>query len=535
MKQSRKIVRMTAMATTVAFVMTSFTAFAASNPIVAKTPTWLFPLKQTGPLSKQVATLSMFIPSNPSVSNYNNLAIFKQLQKKTNVHIHWVSGNINTMIAGGNLPNAFVNPGFTPQQITQYGEDGAFLSLNKYLKYMPNVEAIFKQYPELKVISTAPNGQIYSLPGGEGFGEGHTSIFADRNFLFINKTYLAKIHQPVPTTLAQLQKDLELFKTKLHIQYPMAYNELAWAGDIGQLFGGFGVPDNNQHIGVKNGKVFFTAVQPQYKQAINYFHTWFQKGLIDPESLTENGQQYAAKEASGKLGVLIDWDETVADQYQHNYALVGPLAGPTGKRVVSFQNFYWAGPGAFIMTNTNPNPILTAKWINLIYAPYQASQMHWGPAGNATQDLFNLKDGELIWSKFYHSMSNYGSFRPKVSENMGVILPNWINTVVQPEPRAELRLQRIKNVFAPYMQAEHYPSGAVYFTPEQASQLTTLQTNIDNYVNQQRATWLLKGGTDQQWSTYLQTLNKMGLSQYLDIMQQGLNNYVKAGGNVTGK
>ncbi|GMA59371.1 hypothetical protein GCM10025858_38740 [Alicyclobacillus sacchari] len=286
---------------------------AAATAAATPSETWDFPFTKTQPLSKHKVTLTMYIPTNPNVSNYNNLEIFRNLERDTNVHIDWVGGNINTLIAGGNLPDAFVNAGFTPQQLAQYGEDGAFISWNQYLKYMPNVQKIFQEYPSLKEISTAPNGQIYSLPGGEGFGQGHTSIFADHHFLFINKKYLAEIHQPVPTTLAQLHADLEAFKTKLGITYPMAYNEQAWAGDIAQLFGGFGLPDNNEHIVVRNGKVIFTATQPQYKAAIDYFHTWFQQGLIDPESLTENGNQYAAKEASGKLGAFIDWDETPLD------------------------------------------------------------------------------------------------------------------------------------------------------------------------------------------------------------------------------
>jgi putative aldouronate transport system substrate-binding protein len=496
--------------------------------------TWKFPFQKMSPVAKQKVTLSMFMPANPNVPDFNKLKIFQDLENNTNVHINWVSGQLNTLIAGGDLPDAFVNAGFTPQQLAQYGQDGAFLSWNQYLKYMPNVEKIFKEYPSLKTISTAPNGQIYSLPGGEGFGIGHTSIFADHHFLFINKKYLDQIHQPVPTTLTQLHDDLLAFKTKLGVSIPMSFNEQAWAGDIAQLFGGFGLPDNLEHIVVRNGKVIFTAAQPEYKTAIDYFNSWVKEGLIDPEALTEKPEQYAAKEASGKLGAFIDWDETPADNHQQDYVLVGPLAGPTGTVDVGFDNFYWAGPGAFVMTKSNPDPVLTAKWINLVYAPYQASQMHWGPAGNDQNDIFNMnKNGELVFSSFYKTLDNYGAYRGKVSANMGVILPDWLNTYVAPEPRAQVRLDRIKNVFAPHMEEQHYPFGAVYFTPEENSQLTTLQTNINNYVNQNRATWLLKGGADQQWDSYSATLNNMGLKQYLNILQTALDRYVKAGGKLT--
>ncbi len=511
---------------------TNNTSTNQSVPTLATT--WKFPFTKVQPLAKAKTNITMYIPANSNVKDYNNLEIFKNLEKETNVHVNWVSGNTNTLVAGGNLPDAFVNPGFNTQQLAQYGQDGAFLSWNKYLKYMPNVEKIFKEYPELKRVSTAPNGQIYSLPGGEGFGEGQTSIFANGHFLFINKKYLAEINQPVPTTLTQLHNDLLAFKTKLGVSNPMALNAAQDSAAFSQLFGSFGLPDDSPHIIVRNGKAIFTANQPQYKQAIDYFHSWVTQRLIDPASLTESADQYAAKEASGKLGAFVDWDETVAQNHQNDYVLVGPLTGPTGKKDVGFDNFYWGGPGAFVMTKSDPDPILTAKWINLVYAPYQASQMHWGPAGNGAQDIFNMnKQGTLVYSNFYKSLSYYQELRPKVSVNMGVITPDWLGKYVSAEPRAVTRLDRIKNIFAPYMEKEHYPLGAVYFTPSQESTMSQLQTTIDNYTNQMQATWLLKGGADQQWNSYVAKLNQMGLNNYMNIMQTALDQYVKSGGSLT--
>ncbi|MEK1830297.1 hypothetical protein AAAC51_18075 [Priestia megaterium] len=56
------------------------------------------------------------------------------------------------------------------------------------------------------------------------------------------------------------------------------------------------MPDNTDHRIVKNGKVIFTAAQPEYKEAIKYYHKWVKEGLIDPESFTQTTPQFLLKE-----------------------------------------------------------------------------------------------------------------------------------------------------------------------------------------------------------------------------------------------
>jgi len=468
--------------------------------------------------------------------------VFKRLEKATNVHIKWnnVPGDsaaekLNLLLASGNLPDAFYSAPLSAQQFVQYGTNGAFIPLNPLLKYMPNVQRILDADPTLKQMVTAPDGNIYSLPGGEGLGSGHGWIAANPFFLFINKTWLSKLHLPVPTTLTQLHTDLLAFKNSSPAGknvIPMSFIEDFWCADIGGLFGGFGVPDGNDHLLVRNGKVLYSAVQPGYKQAINYFHTWAQEGLIDREALTQSVQQYFGKGQATpeRVGAFIWWESTeyVSPAHDNDYALVGPLAGPSGTNDVTFLDGYWAGPGAFEITKANKNPILTAKWINLLYAPYEAAQLHWGPLG----DVFKLsKTGELVYKPLPAGVA-MGEYRQKVSAAMGIILPQWFGKYVAAEDRANVRIGRVKTVFAPHMEKQHYPMGAVYFTKDELQQLARVQTNIANYVKRTRATWLLNGGADQQWDSYVQALHSMGLDRMLQIYQTALDRYVQHGGKL---
>lgn len=517
-------------------VSTSLSAAGAGS----SSSTWLFGLKPLkAPLTKKKVTLTMFASAAALAPPYNDMLLFKKLEKATNVHINWIqvagqdaTEKMNLTLASGNLPDAFFSAPLSPQQLVQYGKDGAFIPFNGLLKYMPNVQRIFKDSPTLKATVTAPNGQIYSLPGGEGLGHGHGWIGADPYFLFINKAWLTKLHLKVPTTLAQLHTDLVAFKKHIPGSIPMSYIEDWWCADIGDLFGGFGVADNGDHIMVRNGKVMFDAAQPQFRDAVNYFHKWASEGLIDQEAFTQSDKQYFAKGSSSpeKVGAFIWWESTefVTPAHDKDYTLVGPLAGPKGIKEVGFSNGYWAGPGSFVITKSDKDPVLTAKWIDLLFAPYEAAQLHWGPLG----DVFALnKKGELVYKPLPAGVA-MGEYRQKVSASMGVILPQWFGKYVAPEARAEVRIQRVKKIFAPHMEKQHYPFGAVYFTQDELKTLAPIQTNINNYVKKMKATWLLRGGVTGGWSSYLGTLRGMGLDQMLKILQTALDRYAKHGGKL---
>ncbi|WP_449371848.1 hypothetical protein [Arthrobacter psychrolactophilus] len=69
---------------------------------------------------------------------------------------------------------------------------------------------------------------------------------------------------------------------------------------------------------MQDGKVVFTAVQPQYKKAITALNSWYKEGLIDPESFSQDDKSYLAKgkTTTQSLGSFVWWEikEMVGDE-----------------------------------------------------------------------------------------------------------------------------------------------------------------------------------------------------------------------------
>jgi len=487
------------------------------------------------PIVDQPLTLNIVAQKAGTLTpNFSEMVLFERLQEQTNIVVEW--NNIatadyqekkNLLLASGDLPDAFWNTGFNDNDIVTYGGNGTLIPLEGLIEqYAPNLSRAFQRRPEIKQAVTAPDGHIYTLP----FAVEMQDIGATPFFHVINTAWLDKLGLEMPTMLDELHNVLVAFKTQdpngngQADEIPFSFIFDWWCADIGDLFGPFGMPDNLEHRIVRDGKVIYTAVQPEYRDALAYFHQWYAEGLIDPESFTQDSKAYLAK---GKtevetLGSYIWWEveEVVGPERAGDYALVPPLAGPGGDRLVGHANGSPYGRAAFAITRVNQHPEATMRWIDQLYDPYMSAQVIWGPEGV----IYERDANNMLVNKPLPEGVSTGEYRQTVApEGVGVILAEDFGTVVDMEPRAKQRVKDLAEVYRPHMEDEWYPG--VFFTPEELEKLSTMETDIDNLVTQQRAKWLVDGGIEAEWDGYVEQLKQMGLDEMIAIYQTALNRY----------
>jgi putative aldouronate transport system substrate-binding protein len=472
--------------------------------------------------------------AGPLTSNFSEMVLFQRLEPKTNVKVEWtnIAGadyqeKKNLILASGDLPDAFWNTGFSDNDIVTYGGNGTLIPLEELIdQYAPNLKEIFKKRPEIRKAITAPDGHIYTLPMVIEFQD----IGATPFFFSINKAWLDKLGMQVPTTFDELHDVLVAFKTQdpngngKADEIPFSFIFNFWCADIGDWFGAFNMPDNLNHRIVRDGKVIFTATQPEYKEALAYFHEWYAEGLIDPESFTQDAKIYLAKGKTEEvtLGSYIWWEteEVVGPERASDYVLVAPLEGPSGVRLVGHSNGSPYGRSAFAITSVNKNPEITMRWVDLFYDPYTSAQVIWGPLGI----IYDVTPEGLLINKPLPEGVSMGEYRQTVApEGIGIILSEDFASIVDMEPRAKQRINDLNTIYKPHMEDEWYPGP--FFTPEELETLSTLETDIINYVNQQRATWLVDGGVEKDWDSYIDTLKRMGLDDMMKIYQDALDRY----------
>ncbi|MBY7735971.1 ABC transporter substrate-binding protein [Paenibacillus polymyxa] len=488
------------------------------------------------PIVKEAVALKMVSPKAALAPDYSKMEIFKRLEKQTNIKIDW--GNIpdtdfaekkNLLLASGDLPDAFYGAGFTDYELINYGKDGTIIPLENLIdKYAPNLKALLDRRPDIKLAITAPDGHIYGLPSWE-----ENKLDTNPFFHVINKNWLDKLGLKVPQTLDEYTQALIAFKTKdpngngKADEIPLSFMHMQWCSDIAGIFGAFGLPDNLEHRIVREGKVIFTASQPQFKEALKYIHdNWYKQGLIDPESFTQDAAQYLAKGKTPDetLGSYVWWEveEVVGPERSKDYALLPPLKGPNGDQMIGRNNGGGPGRGSFVITKENRYPAMTMRWIDQQYDPYMAAQIHWGPL-----DFVFKKDekGKLVNLPLPKGVSA-GEFRQKVAPgtgNPGVITFDDFGKVVDMEPRAQKRAEYLEKYYTPYMKKENYPS--IFFEPDELDKINRIEPELIKYVNTQRGKFIVDGEVDEKWDSYVKTLEKMGLNELMEIYQKGLDRY----------
>ena len=62
-------------------------------------------------------------------------------------------------------------------------------------------------------------------------------------------------------------------------------------------------------------------------------------------------------------------------------------------------------------------------------------------------------------------------------------------------------------------------------TEEEIEEISILQTDIDSYVLQKYAQWIVDGGADAEWDAFQKQLKTMGVDRYIQIYQDACDRY----------
>lgn len=506
-----------------------------------------FPLKEKETLS--------FITNAPArtIQDPNKKTIFERLQKQTNVQIDWTCfvtdqfpDKKNLALAQfGNLPDGLFNAGMSNYDLLRYAKQGIIIPLDNLIdKYMPNLQAVFEKYPEYRVMCTAPDGHIYSFPWIEQLGEGKEAIQAIGNIPYINKKWLDCLGLEVPATTDELEQVLIAFRDnadrlekECNIEgdvIPMSFIINNGDQDPAILLNGFGAGygDTGDHFAVTDdGRVIYTTVQDGYKEGIQWMHRLVQENLVDPEAFTQNWATYVAKGKNHRYGLCFTWDIANIANYD-DYVMLPALAGPEGVVNITRQNGSETSGfdrGRCVLTTSCKNTALAAAWIDQMYAPVQSIQNNWGTYGEkGTANIFELSTNSQGEKMLRHM--ELGDKSPvEIRENQSVngplaVLNDYYGVYVTQPDDAEWRLDHMHETYLKDMNSKYvYPNA--FMGIEDTNKVTQYDTDIKKYAEQMKANWMLNGGIEKDWDSYLQKMEEYGLSDYLAIKQKYFDEY----------
>ncbi|HEX7715586.1 MAG TPA: hypothetical protein VF531_16320, partial [Bacillota bacterium] len=183
------------------------------------------------------------------------------------------------------------------------------------------------------------------------------------------------------------------------------------------------------------------------------------------------------------------------------------------------------GTNVFEMPKSNKHPERTMLWINEFYGEEMSAQGYYGSFGigmkkNQNGTYTQLPPAESGYSQdrwmwtnaFVDGAPMYGS---KELEKRVTIVPELMSRI------------EYDDIYQPYFPKAKDIYPMVKFKKSAVDELSLINADITKLVDQKKAEWIVKGGIEKDWKTYLEQLNKIGLPRVKQIYQEAYNQYYK--------
>lgn len=472
--------------------------------------------------------------------SFKELEFFQTLEADTNVIINWNMSSEDgwnekksLLFASNSLPDAFYGQGIlTDVDIIKYASQGMLIPLDDLIdEYAPNLKAILDANPQYRRQITAPDGKIYALPTINELNP------TTHDKLFINKTWLDNLGLEVPETKEELETVLRAFKEgdpngngstadEIPFSFRMSssdpYNRQQ---GIQSLFGTFGQLDDIYHFVITDGEVTYTPQTEAYKEAIAWFHSLYAEGLIDKEVFTHDMNVYVSKiQDPGKIvGLFLGWSSNAtAAANKDDYIAMAPLINTEGEQIWRTVDAKILSKGSFAITNQAEHPEALIRWIDESYQEETSLGICQGLIGKVLERTdagryhqMDLPEGTTLDTAIHDtSPGNDGTF---------AVMQSVIDKL---DLNANLTERKELDAFysAYNVPAEEmYPN--VFFTEEEIEEVGVLQTDIDSYVAQKYAGWIVEGGVEQEWDAFQKKLQEMNVERYVEIYKAAYDRY----------
>ncbi|SDC18534.1 putative aldouronate transport system substrate-binding protein [Paenibacillus sp. UNCCL117] len=496
------------------------------------------------PITKEKTTLKVMVKGSSVVENFATNEFTKWLEEKTNIHIEWevapektFAEKLNVSLASGDYPDVLLSMSVSPIQQSIYGKDGVFIPLNSYIdKYGVEMKKMFGQISYVKDLITLPDGKIYSVPQVNDCY--HCSLGQK---MWIYQPWLDKLGLKMPTTTEEFYQVLKAFKEKDPNGNGKA-DEIALVGATNGpsstldlfLTSAFIEKDFNLKY-VKDGKVQVAYNQPEWKEALKYISKLYAEGLVSPQTFTQDRaklKQMGLNPEIPIVGAIASQNQTVFSDVDNprfkDFVAVPPLQGPGGVRSTAY-NPYAVSTGQFVITNKAKNPAAAFRLADLLLSQEATLRSTQGRPGQewdwAAPGEIGVNGKPAVWK----TIAPNGKLQNVHWAQAGPSLrTNDLRLSVAADPKNSLELILFNETkkYEPYKLAMDKIVPPVFFTNEQAEELSNLEKSLTDYRTEFFAK-TVTGSLDveKEWNNYLNTLEKMNIKRYLEIYQDAYKQY----------
>lgn len=457
----------------------------------------------------------------------------------------WGRIDILVNMAGGNMPGATLDASHTFFDLPDIlaltssvdpvgaGENNVALPLNDLIaQHAPNITAFLNEFPDIRRLMTAPDGEIYALPSVVT-----DAAYADPMGILYREDWLTQLGIPEPTTLDEWYTMLKRFKTDI-LEARGVTNIAPMMGGNGNLFGtilqfghalGLHLHYSQGWHTDAEGNVQYEWLDDRFKELIAWFNKLYVEGLLDPRFHQSTKEDRTQLVTTDNVGVDTDfinraqeWDTTqaksgtvgahwviavppVSDQYPDPYyELYGPLSG-------------WV-----CITPNAQSPELAIKWLDYIWASDEGNTLvSYGLDGltytvdqnnelRFTEWVTNNPDGLDPNSalRYYGAMPYFIWIR---SSSGPLSEQAWDITRIN--PNAEANAEKVGSYLIPA-----FPN--ILPTTEESDEIAGILADLTTYQEETILRLVLgQEELDAGWDEYVATMQGLGVDRLIEIKQ----------------
>lgn len=491
-----------------------------------------------GDLTDAPVTLSIWMKEYDGIDLQNNL-MTKELEKRLNLNLEFetfssaeeTNTQFNLSVASGEYPDIYMSLWLSPQQIISCVDNGVIIPLNNYMNAGggTNYEAVLEKNPSWKSMVTANDGNIYT------FFYNDTGVHKASEYkMWYRKDWLEKLSwSSPPKTPDELKKFLTDIRDKdvngngdSNDEIPMmGYYNGRQTDPISFLMNPFELYTSNYYYITEDKQIHFSAVSDEWREGLKYIADLYSEGLIAEETYVQDQNSFKAilnkTDEEALIGTFPSWyngaetDTSVMSWF--TYEALTPLKGHYQQTAARFGgNFNLAGA----ISSQCENPEAAFQLMDYLIGEEGQELTQWGGEGESYEWVEEesyygadksikrlMKDTDTFWNPGYYPRYDTEEYRYSTTKSEEVMETD--NTWV---------LLKAAKIYEPYYVSHNIPD-VVWCDDEDITQeVSDLSALINDYIKTTDTKFImgqLNINDDAAWQEYLDTLDDMGLQQYI--------------------
>lgn len=488
------------------------------------------------PISNEDIELTIMMKKSPDQKEWDKLWISNHLNEVLGGTIKAIEiddaawdEKKNLAFATGELPDIIWSMNaLTASDVANYGNQDLLIPLNDLIdQYAPNIKRTLENNPALRKTITSLDGNIYALGA---------PVYPKREPImgryWLNMEWLEKLGLEVPNTLDEFYSVLKAFKE----QDPNGNGEADEIPASGSsetnpidmiVLSALGFLEKGISLDDSGTKVRYTQTDENFKEYLIYMNKLYSEGLLDNEYYTQNITTFRGKAQQERVGFYFDAAHFVAvglDNYL-NYESFAPLTSPQNStRMWPLQRVATlGGTSSMAITSASENPEAAIRLLDYAFTIEGAQNIRFGPEENTVlENAGVVYNDDGTWDFKLPDGVSSTEYRTQYVTNMNLsVADEFYLTFNEGGESASLTKNLVENVL-PYGKPV-YPD--VFLTDEEQDRVNKIQTDLETYVDQMEAKFIVGDISIDKWDEYIETTKKIGVEELIDIYQTAFDRW----------